>query len=227
MIDFYTSATPNGHKISILLEETGLPYTVHALNLSAGDQKKPAFLAINPNGKIPAIVDTDTGAKVFESGAILEYVADKAGKFLPKDGAARYAVLQWIMFQMSGVGPTFGQLNHFKNVAPEKIPYAIKRFDDEANRLLGVMDTQLTQTPYIAGDYSIADMALWPWVNLHAKLGLDLNAHPRVKRWHAQVGNRPAVQKGVAIPAPANAAPAPKPDGAACDITKKGQGGCG
>ncbi|HEV3104205.1 MAG TPA: glutathione binding-like protein [Trinickia sp.] len=204
MIDVYSWATPNGHKVHIMLEETGLEYRVHPIDIGAGDQFKHEFLAISPNNKIPAIVDSDgPGGKplsVFESGAILMYLAEKTGKFLPTDPAARYATLQWLMFQMGGLGPMLGQAHHFRLYAPEQIEYAVNRYTNEAKRLYGVMDTQLGKTQYLAGDdYSIADIASFPWTRSWQNQGIELDALPNIKRWHEAIAARPAVQRGVEV----------------------------
>jgi GST-like protein len=203
MIDVYTWPTPNGHKVHIMLEECGLQYTVHAVDIGAGDQFKPEFLAISPNNKIPAIVDSDgpdgRPISLFESGAILLYLAGKTGKFLPADVRGRYVALQWLMFQMGSVGPMLGQAHHFRIYAPEKIEYAIKRYSNEAKRLYGVMDKRLGETPYFAGVYGIADMAIYPWTRSHANQGIDLDAYPNVKKWYDAIGARPAVQRAVQV----------------------------
>ena len=202
MIDLYTAATPNGKKISIMLEELGAAYRVHALDLSEFEHKEPWFLEINPNGKIPAIVDNDDGTAVFESGAILIYLADKFGSLLPPVGdGRRTACVQWLMFQMSAVGPMQGQLNVFLKYAPEKIPYAIRRYTEETKRLYSVLDERLSRVEYIAGEYSIADIATWPWINAYDWVRLDLEDFPNLVRWRAAVGERPAVIKGSGIPA--------------------------
>lgn len=200
MIDLYTFTTPNGRKVSIMLEEAGLPYTTHVIDITKGDQFTPDFVAINPNSKIPAIIDRDTGLTIFESGAILIYLAEKTGQFLPTDTAQRFEVLQWLMFQMGSVGPMFGQLNHFKRFAPETIPYAIARYENETLRLYGVLDQQLRDRDYICGDYSIADMATFPWVATHRFQGLTLDNHPHLQRWHDQIQARPAVERGMNVP---------------------------
>jgi GSH-dependent disulfide-bond oxidoreductase len=204
MIDFYTWTTPNGRKVSIMLEETGLPYRVHAIDISKGDQFKPEFVAINPNSKIPAIVDPDgpdgRPISIFESGAILIWLAEKTGQFLAADQRRRSEALQWLMFQMGGVGPMFGQAHHFRKFAPEPVPYAIERYTKEAQRLYGVLDRRLAEAPYLAGDYSIADMATYPWVARHEWQGVSLDEHPNVKRWFEAIGARPAVQRGMAVP---------------------------
>jgi GST-like protein len=203
MIDVFTWATPNGHKVHIMLEECGLPYTVHAVDIGAGDQFKPAFLAISPNNKIPAITDSDgpdgRPISLFESGAILLYLAGKTGRFLPQSVRGKYEALQWLMFQMGGVGPMFGQAHHFRNYAQEKIAYAIDRYTNEAKRLYGVMDKRLGQAAYFAGEYSIADMAIFPWTRSHANQGVDLDDFPNVKRWYGALDARPAVQKAVQV----------------------------
>jgi len=202
MIELFTAATPNGWKISIALEELALPYTVRPIALSKLEQKEEWFLKINPNGRIPAIIDHDNGdLAVFESGAILIYLAEKTGKLLPTEVKARSRVLQWLMFQMGGVGPMMGQANVFFRYAPEKIPYAIERYQREVLRLFGVMERQLAGNQYIAGgDYSIADIALWSWVAGHAWSGVEIDGLPHLKRWLDLVGARPAVIKGRAVP---------------------------
>ncbi len=200
MIDLYTFPTPNGRKISIMLEEVELPYTIHLVDITKGDQFKPEFVAINPNSKIPAIVDRANDMTVFESGAILIYLAEKTGKLLPTDQKHRFLVLEWLMFQMGSVGPMFGQLNHFKRYAPETIPYAINRYEKETLRLYGVLDGQLAQNDYVCGDYSIADIAIFPWVASYEFQGLTLDNHSHLKRWFATMQSRPAVAKGMNIP---------------------------
>ena len=203
MIDLYTAATPNGKKISIALEEMGLPYTVHRISLSKGEQKTPEFLKINPNGRIPAIVDRDEGdLAVFESGAILVYLAEKTGQFLPTERRARSVALQWLMFQMGGVGPMMGQANVFYRYAPEKLPWAIGRYQREVRRLFEVMDGRLAEVPYLAGDYSIADMATWPWATTYEWCGVSIDGLAHLQRWLREVGERPAVVRGAAVPAP-------------------------
>jgi GST-like protein len=207
MIDLYTWTTPNGRKVSILLEELGLPYTTHKINIGTNtEQFTPQFLAINPNGKIPAIVDNDgPGGKplaLFESGAILIYLADKSGKFLSKEPRQRYTTLQWLMFQMGGVGPMFGQTHHFLRAAKEDVPYGKKRYHDETKRLYGVMDKRLGEAKYLAGDeYTIADMATYPWVSRFEWHQVNLSDFPNVKRWFDEISARPAVKKGMAVPA--------------------------
>lgn len=208
MIKLYTHATPNGHKVSILLEELALPYEIHLVDLAANAQFEPAFLAINPNNKIPAIVDPEgpegRPVSVFESGAILIYLAEKVrSPLLPAAGEARYAVLQWLMFQMAGVGPMFGQAGHFTLYAKENVPYGVERYTSEARRLLGVMETQLARAPWIAGqDYSIADIAIFPWTNsiLRVPQFPTLAPWPAVCRWREAMFARPAVQRGLERP---------------------------
>jgi GSH-dependent disulfide-bond oxidoreductase len=200
MIDFYTFTTPNGRKVSIMLEEVGLPYTSHVIDIRKGDQFTSEFVAINPNSKIPAIVDRDNDLAIFESGAILVYLAEKTGQFLPTETKARFQVLEWLMLQMGSIGPMFGQLNHFRSYAPEHIPYAIHRYETETLRLYGVLDKQLADHEFICGDYSIADMAIYPWVAIYEFQDLTLDQHPHLKRWVETIAQRPAVQKGMAVP---------------------------
>jgi len=206
MIDLYTWSTPNGRKVSVMLEELGLPYRVHAIDISKGDQFAPDFLAISPNGKIPAIVDDDgPGGKsisIFESGAILMYLAEKTGSpLLPTDTRARYRVIQWLMFQMGGVGPMFGQAHHFLFKPKEDVPYGKKRYHDETVRLYAVMDGQLHGSRYLGGDdYSIADIATYPWVARFERHRVDLNTFPNVKRWFDEISARPAVGRGMLVP---------------------------
>jgi len=205
MIDLYTWSTPNGRKVSIMIEETGLPYRVHKIDISNGDQFKPEFVAINPNSKIPAIIDGDgPGGKpltLFESGAILIYLAEKTGTFLPKDPATRYVALEWVMFQMGRVGPMFGQVHHFLRAAPEPVPYAIERYGRETRRLYGVLDARLGKAEYLAGEFSIADIATYPWVARHEWHKVALGDFPNVERWYRAIGTRPAVARGMAVPA--------------------------
>jgi GSH-dependent disulfide-bond oxidoreductase len=203
MIDLYYWMTPNGHKIPIFLEEAELPYTIHAINIGKGDQFQPAFLEISPNNRIPAIVDqhpTDGGApiSVFESGAILQYLAEKTGKFLPTNIRDRVETMQWLFWQVGGLGPMLGQNHHFNQYAPEKIPYAIQRYIKETERLYGVLDKQLQDREYIAGAYSIADMAAYPWTVPHQNQQIDLNHYPNVKRWFESIQSRPAVIRAYA-----------------------------
>jgi GST-like protein len=204
MIDIYSWPTPNGHKVHIMLEETGLPYRVHGVNIRAGDQFKPGFLKISPNNRIPAIVDHDgPGGKplsLFESGAMLLYLAAKTGKFLPLDMHARWNCVQWLMWQMGGVGPMFGQANHFRAYAVEKIPYAIERYTNEANRLTHVLDKRVGKARYLAGDeYSIADMAVFPWMRNAGKRGIDMAEYPHARRWFDAINARPAVQRALQV----------------------------
>ncbi|MBO0347541.1 glutathione S-transferase N-terminal domain-containing protein [Phormidium pseudopriestleyi FRX01] len=202
MIDLYTFTTPNGRKVSILLEELNISYNVHKIDITQGQQFLPDFVAINPNSKIPAIIDHDTEMTVFESGAILMYLAEKMGKLLPTETKSRYQVMECLMFQMASVGPMFGQFNHFNRFAPEKVPYAIARYEQETLRLYGVLNGQLADRPYIAGeDYSIADIALYPWVASYEFMGLTLEKHPHLKHWVEILQERPAVQRGMAVPA--------------------------
>ncbi|NBF01340.1 glutathione S-transferase [Pseudomonas sp. Fl5BN2] len=201
MIDLYTAATPNGHKVSILLEELGLPYTVYALSFDKREQKAPAFLKINPNGRIPAIVDRDNGDfAVFESGAILVYLAELSGQLLPADPKGRSIVMQWLMFQMGGIGPMQGQANVFFRYFPEKLQGAIDRYQHETRRLYEVLDTRLQQADYLAGDYSIADIATFPWVRGHEWSGVSVEGLPALQRWMAALEARPAVQRGLQVP---------------------------
>lgn len=201
MIDLYTAATPNGHKISIALEELGLPYAVRVLDFANSEQKQPWFLEINPNGRIPAIVDRDEGDfAVFESGAILIYLAEKTGQLMPVDAKGRSRVLQWLMFQMGGIGPMMGQANVFFRYFPEKLQPAIDRYQGETKRLFRVLDGHLREHEYLAGDYSIADIANWAWVRTHRWSGVDLDDLPHLKRWRDQIRARPAVQRGIEIP---------------------------
>ena len=204
MIEVYSWPTPNGHKVHIMLEECGLPYRVHPVDIGAGAQFEPGFLAISPNNKIPAITDPDgpEGAPIslFESGAILLYLAGKTGRFLPAGTAARYEVLQWLMFQMGGVGPMLGQAHHFRIYAPEKIPYAVDRYTNEARRLYGVMDKRLARSRYLGGpDYSIADIAVYPWLRSWKNQGIDWNEFPHLRGWFDEIGARPAVQRGCEV----------------------------
>ena len=203
MIDLYSWPTPNGHKIHIMLEEVGLPYNVHPVDIGAGDQFDPEFLKISPNNKMPAIVDQDgPGGRpyaLFESGAILMYLAEKTGKLLPQDMRARYEVIQWLMFQMGNVGPMLGQAHHFRRYAPEKIDYAIQRYTKEASRLYGVIDRRLKDHDYLAGEYSIADVATFPWLRSHENQGQKLEDYPNLKRWFDVVAARPAAQRGLQV----------------------------
>jgi GST-like protein len=201
MIDLYTAPTPNGWKASIMLEEVGLPYTVKPIRLQTLEQRQEWYLKLNPNGRIPTIVDHDEDDfVVFESGAILLYLAEKTGKLLPTDRRGRSTVIQWLMFQMGGIGPMQGQANVFYRYAPEKIPYAIERYQKETKRLYAVLEKRLADHEYLADDYSIADIATWPWVTLHGWAGVDIDDLPHLERWIDRVGARPAVIKGRTIP---------------------------
>ena len=205
MIELHTWTTPNGRKVSVMLEECGLPYTAHKVNIGQNEQFKPEFLAISPNNRIPAIVDPEgpdgKPIHLFESGAILVYLAGKTGKFLPTSTKGKYEALQWLMWQMGGVGPMFGQAHHFLRAAPEQVPYGIKRYTDEARRLYGVLDRRLAEAAYLAGEYSIADIATYPWIARHEWHKVDLAEFPNVKRWYDTIGRRPAVARGMAVPA--------------------------
>jgi GST-like protein len=212
MIDLYYWTTPNGHKITMFLEETGLPYAVKPVNISAGDQFAPAFLAISPNNKIPAIVDHEPadGAgplPVFESGAILQYLAEKTGRFLPADLRGRTQVMQWLFWQMGGLGPMLGQNHHFVQYAPQPLPYAIERYVKEAERLYGVLDERLADREFIAGDYSIADMACYPWIVPYRRQQMDIAAFSNVKRWFDAIRARPATQRAYAVAERINSVP--------------------
>ena len=201
MIDLYSAATPNGWKASITLEELGLAYDLHVIDMGAGEQKQPWFLKINPNGRIPAIVDREAGDfAVFESGAIMIYLAEKAGRLLPADAKGRSRVIQWLMFQMGGVGPMMGQANVFTRYFPEHIPSAIDRYRREGRRLFEVLDGHLADHEYLADDYSIADIAHWSWVHTHEWPGISVEGLDNLQRWLADIAARPAVQKGVATP---------------------------
>ena len=205
MIELYTWSTPNGRKVSIMLEELGVRYNVHAINIGTGDQFTPDYVAINPNSKIPAIVDMDgpdgEPISVMESGAILIYLADKGGRLLPSSARARSAVLQWLMFQMGGVGPMFGQVHHFLRAAKEPVPYAIERYATETRRLYGVLNERLKTREYLADDYSIADIATYPWIARYEWHKTRLEDFPHVKRWFDALSQRPAVQRGMKVPA--------------------------
>ena len=200
MIHLYTWSTPNGRKASIMLEEIGLPYDVHAINITKDEQHDPEFLKISPNNKIPAIVDHDTGMALMESGAILMYLAEKTGQFMPPDGEARWRVIEWLMFQMGGVGPMMGQTHHFVKFNPGKSAYAQERYLKENQRLYNVIDKRLTEHEFLAGDYSIADIATWPWVSRFEWQTMDLNEYPNLKRWYLTIAKRPAVQRGYKVP---------------------------
>jgi GST-like protein len=203
MIDLYTWPTPNGHKVHIMLEETGLAYNVIAVDINNGDQFDPDYLKISPNNKMPAMIDPDGPEggpySLFESGAILMYLAEKTGRFMPSDMAARYRVLQWLMFQMGGIGPMFGQAHHFRQYAPEKIPYAVDRYTNEARRLYGVLDRRLADAEFLADDYSIADMAVFPWTRSYERQGQTLDDFANVKRWFEAINARPAVERALKV----------------------------
>ncbi len=204
MLDLYTWPTPNGHKVHIMLEECGLRYNVHPIDIGAGDQFDPKFLEISPNNKMPAMVDPEgpDGAPIslFESGAILIYLAEKTGKFMPGDARQRYAILQWLMFQMGGIGPMLGQAHHFLQYAPDDIEYARNRYRNEANRLYGVLDRRLGESPYVAcNDYTIADIAIWPWTRFPERQGVERTDYPNFQRWFETIDARPAVQRAVEV----------------------------
>ena len=203
-IELYSWATPNGHKVHIMLEELGLAYNVHPINIGAGDQFDPEFLKISPNNKMPAIVDPEgpdgEPISVFESGAILIYLANKHGRFFPENPRDRYAALQWLMWQMGGLGPFLGQAHHFRSYAPERIEYAYNRYTNEAKRLYGVLDKRLSEARYLAGDdYSIADIAAWPWTRYPDRQGVERDDYPNFMRWFDEIAERPAVQRGVEV----------------------------
>ena len=203
MIDLYSWPTPNGHKVHIMLEECALPYRVHPIDIGAGDQFSSEFLAISPNNKIPALVDSEgpdgRPIPLFESGAILIYLASKTGRLLPENVRDRYVVLQWLMFQVGHIGPMLGQTHHFRQYAPERIEYAVDRYTREAIRLYGVIDQRLAEAPYFAGEYSIADIAIYPWTRSHENQGVDLTQFPNVQRWQQAISARPAVQRGLEV----------------------------
>jgi len=212
MIDLYYWTTPNGHKITIFLEEAGLPYNIKPINIGKGEQFDPEFLTISPNNRIPAIVDHEPAdakepLSVFESGAILQYLAEKTGKFLSADLRGRTEVMQWLFWQMGGLGPMLGQNHHFRNYASDKIPYAINRYVKETERLYGILDERLGDREFVAGDYSIADMACYPWIVLHERQGQDLNDFPNLKRWFETIQRRDAVQRAYEIAKTINTAP--------------------
>jgi GSH-dependent disulfide-bond oxidoreductase len=212
MIDLYTWPTPNGHKIHIALEEMGLAYTVHPVNIRTGDQFKPEFLAISPNNRIPAMVDSDgpdgKPISLFESGAMLIYLASKSGTLMPAADRDRYTMLQWLMWQMGGVGPMFGQANHFRAYAKEPQPYPIERYTNESNRLTRVLDQRLSEVPYVGGaEYTIADIAIFPWMRGSEKRGVDINQYPNVKRWFDTIDARPAVKRALQVLADVHTAP--------------------
>jgi len=203
MIDFYTSSSPNGAKVHIMLEETGLDYEIHRIKLDEGEHRKPEYLAINPNGKVPAIVDRDgpgdRRVAVFESGAILLYLAEKSGELLPQEPAIRWQAISWLMFQMAGLGPSLAQAGYFLHRAPEPVPHAVEKFVTEGERLFGVVDRRLAESEYLAGDYSIADIACFPWLRNHQHFSVDIEDYSSVARWLDAISARPAVQRGLAL----------------------------
>ena len=209
MIELYTWSTPNGRKVSIALEELSLPYTAHAVDISKDEQFKPEFLKIAPNNRIPAIVDHDTGQTLMESGAILIYLADKTGKLLAREGERRYRGIEWLMWQMGGPGPMLGQVHHFVKYNKGKAPYAEERYLKEAHRLYGVLDRRLAEHEYVADDYSIADIAIWPWISRFEWQTIDMNQYPNVTRWYLAIAARPAVQKGYKVPKDVGEIPKP------------------
>ncbi|TCT11447.1 GST-like protein [Tepidamorphus gemmatus] len=209
VIDLYTWSTPNGRKVSIALEELGLPYTVHEIDITKDEQFAPEFLKISPNNKIPAIVDRDTGMSLMESGAILLYLAKKTGRLMPADDARYWQAVEWLMWQMGGFGPMLGQAHHFLHFNRGKAPYAEERYGKEAQRLYGVLDRRLADRDYLAGEYSIADIATWPWASRFEWQGIDLTRFPNVRAWYERIASRPAVQKGYDVPARGNRIPMP------------------
>jgi GSH-dependent disulfide-bond oxidoreductase len=209
VIDLYTWTTPNGRKVSIMLEELGLPYTSHPIDISKDEQFKPDFLEISPNNRIPAIIDRDNGYHLMESGAIMMYLAEKTGKLMPKDIEKRYRVIEWLMWQMGGIGPMLGQVHHFVKYNKGKAPYAEERYLKEAHRLYGVLDRRLAGREYLADEYSIADIATWPWISRFEWQTIDLGQYANVKRWYLAIANRPAVQRGYHVPKKVNDIPMP------------------
>jgi GSH-dependent disulfide-bond oxidoreductase len=210
VIDLYTWTTPNGRKVSILLEELGLPYTVHAVDINKGEQFQPSFLAISPNNKIPAIVDQETGTRLMESGGIMLYLADKAGQLIPREGEPRYRVIEWLMWQMGGIGPMLGQLHHFVRFNKGVAPYAEGRFLEEARRLYGVLDHRLANREFVADTYSIADIAIWPWISRFEWQTINLDEYPNVRRWYEVIAQRPVVQRGYHVPKRVGDIPMPR-----------------
>lgn len=200
MIDLYTFTTPNGRKVSIMLEELELPYTAHTIDITKGDQMAPEFLKISPNNKIPAIVDHDNGVSMMESGAIMLYLAEKTGKFVPTSDKGRWAHMEWLMLQMGGIGPMLGQTHHFVKYNPGKAPYAEERYLNENKRIYGVLDKRLADHEYLVDEYSVADMATWPWISRFDWQTMDLNEYPNLKRWYLAIAGRPAVQRGYHVP---------------------------
>ena len=209
MIDLYTWTTPNGRKASIMLEEVGISYETHAVDIGKDEQFEPEFLKISPNNRIPAIVDRDNGFSLMESGAILLYLAEKTGKLLPTDKLKRFRVTEWLMWQMGGIGPMLGQVHHFVKYNKGKAPYAEERYLKEAHRLYGVLDRRLKEHEYLADEYSVADIATWPWISRYDWQTIDLNQYPNVKRWYVAIANRPAVQKGYHVPKKVQEIPMP------------------
>lgn len=209
MIDLYTWTTPNGRKVSIMLEETGLPYRAIPVDINAGEQFRPEFLAISPNNKIPAIVDRDTGLRLMESGAILMYLAEKAGRLMPAGAPEKWRTIEWLMLQMASVGPMLGQAHHFLKFNKGKSEYAERRYYDETMRIYGVLDKRLGESEFLAGDYSIADIATWPWISRFEWQGVDFARFPNVRRWYLALAARPAVQRGYDVPRPVNPIPLP------------------
>jgi len=209
MIDLYTWTTPNGRKVSIMLEEVGLDYTAHPVDIRKDEQFAPQFLEISPNNKIPAIVDHDDDVSLMESGAILIYLAEKTGRLMAVNGKARLETIEWLMWQMGGIGPMLGQVHHFVKFNPGRAPYAEERFRNEAHRLYGVLDKCLADREYMAGDYSIADIATWPWISRFDYQAMDLNEYPNVKRWYLAIAARPAVQRGYRVPSDTGPIPMP------------------
>ena len=210
MIDFYTWTTPNGRKVSIMLEELALPYKAIAVDIGKGEQHDPEFLKISPNNKIPAIVDHDSGISLMESGAILMYLAEKTGQFMPTSGAAKWQVVEWLMMQMGSVGPMLGQTHHFLFYNKGKDPYAEERYSKENTRIYGVLDKRLGEHQYLAGDYSIADIATWPWIARHPRQEMDLNEYLNLLRWYLEIAARPAVQRGYLVPKHVEEIPIPE-----------------
>jgi len=209
VIDLYTWTTPNGRKASIMLEEVGLPYTAHPIDIGKDEQFQPDFLKISPNNRIPAIIDCDNGYHLMESGAILMYLAEKTGKLMPKEPERRYRVTEWLMWQMGGIGPFLGQVHHFVKYNKGKAPYAEERYLKEAHRLYGVLDRRLADREFVADDYSIADIAIWPWISRFEWQTIDLGRYANVKRWYLAIANRPAVQRGYHVPKKVNEVPMP------------------
>jgi GST-like protein len=209
MIDLYSWTTPNGRKVSILLEELGMPYQVHAIDITKDEQFAPEFLKISPNNKIPAIVDRDHGLALMESFAIMVYLAEKGGRFLPPSGEQRFRVLEWLAWQVGGFGPMLGQAHHFLKFNPGKAPYAEDRFRTEARRLYRVLDARLAEYAFVADDYSIADMAIWPWASRFEWQGIELKDYPNVRRWYVEIATRPGVQRGYDVPRTTGPIPMP------------------